>query len=198
MKAVREQGGLKLDRLPETGKLAKSLGRMFKKSHSLIGLRATKKNLKDTDLTGYRHLVFATHGLLSGKVSGLMEPALALAREPGTKERDGFLSLSEAMRLKLNADVVALTACVTGLGKEVAGEGVMGMGRAFQYAGAKSVLVSLWSVSESSTTKLVSRFFTHLKAGTDKVKSLRTARKEIRNAGFRHPFFWAPFILIGE
>jgi tetratricopeptide (TPR) repeat protein len=198
MKAVREQGGLRLDRLPETGKLAKKLRRMFKKSDSLIGLRATKKNLKDLDLTGYRHLVFATHGLLSGKVSGLMEPALALAREPGTKEREAFLSLSEAMRLKLNADVVALTACVTGLGKEVAGEGVMGMGRAFQYAGAKSVLVSLWSVAESSTTKLVSRFFTHLKAGTDKVKSLRTARKEIRDAGYRHPFFWAPFILIGE
>ena len=198
MRAVEEQGGLKLVRLPETGKLARALGRLFKKSDSLIGSLATKKSLFRKDLRGYRHLVFATHGLLGGKVSGLMEPALALSREPGSRERDAFLTLSEAMRLRLKADVVALTACETGLGKDVAGEGVMGMGRAFQYAGARSVLVSLWSVAESSTTRLVERFFAHLKKGTDKVQSLRLARKEIRNAGFRHPFFWAPFILIGE
>ncbi|MDP6088528.1 MAG: CHAT domain-containing protein, partial [Nitrospinota bacterium] len=92
---------------------------------------------------------------------------------------------------------VALTACETGVGKQVAGEGVMGMGRAFQYAGAKSVLVSLWSVAEASTTLLVERFFSHLKNGADKVSALRQAREDVIRAGYRHPFFWSPFILIG-
>jgi outer membrane protein OmpA-like peptidoglycan-associated protein len=73
----------------------------------------------------------------------------------------------------------------------------MGMGRAFQYAGAKSVLVSLWSVAEASTTLLVERFFSHLKNGADKVSALRQAREDVIRAGYRHPFFWSPFILIG-
>ncbi len=73
----------------------------------------------------------------------------------------------------------------------------MGMGRAFQYAGARSVLVSLWSVAEASTTHLVERFFSHLKNGADKVSALRQAREDVIRAGYRHPFFWSPFILIG-
>ncbi len=198
MAAVEKMGGLDLVRLQETGVLAERLGRMFQDAgtESLMGLKATKRNLFSKDLRKFRHLVFATHGLLGGKVSGLMEPALVLARGDG-KERDAFLTLSEAMTLRLNADVVALTACETGVGKQVAGEGVMGMGRAFQYAGAKSVLVSLWSVAEASTTLLVERFFSYLKNGADKVSALRRAREDLLRAGYRHPFFWSPFILIG-
>jgi CHAT domain-containing protein len=74
----------------------------------------------------------------------------------------------------------------------------MGMGRAFQYAGAKTVLMSLWSVAESSSVNLVESFFKHLKEGKNKLEALRLARKEIRKAGYDHPFFWAPFILVGE
>ena len=74
----------------------------------------------------------------------------------------------------------------------------MGMGRAFQYAGAKAVLMSLWSVSERSSVKLVEGFFKHLKEGQSKLEAMKLARKEIREAGYEHPFFWAPFILVGE
>jgi len=74
----------------------------------------------------------------------------------------------------------------------------MGMGRAFQYAGAKSVLMSLWSVAESSSVDLVTSFFKHLREGKNKLEALRLAREEIRKAGYDHPFFWAPFILVGE
>jgi CHAT domain-containing protein len=105
--------------------------------------------------------------------------------------------MSEVMDLKLNADVVALTACQTGLGRRLTGEGVMGLGRAFQYAGARSVLVSLWNVAEDSTTMLGERFFFHLKAGKTKRQALRLARADVRRAGYEHPFYWAPFILIG-
>ena len=72
------------------------------------------------------------------------------------------------------------------------------MGRAFQYAGAKAILMSLWSVSERSSVKLVESFFKHLKKGNNKLEALQLARKEIRDAGYEHPFFWAPFILVGE
>ena len=72
------------------------------------------------------------------------------------------------------------------------------MGRAFQYAGAKSVLMSLWSVAESSSVDLVTGFFKHLREGRNKLEALRLAREEIRRNGYDHPFFWAPFILVGE
>lgn len=121
---------------------------------------------------------------------------LTLVNQPQGK--DGFLRLSEVMGLKLNADIVALTACQTGLGKHISGEGTMGMGRAFQYAGAKSVLMSLWSVSEKASVDLVGNFFKHLKEGKNKLEALRLARQEIRQAGYDHPFFWSPFILVGE
>ncbi|MEI8183521.1 MAG: CHAT domain-containing protein [Desulfomonile sp.] len=98
----------------------------------------------------------------------------------------------------MNADMVALTACQTGLGKELSGEGVMGMGRAFQYAGAKAVLMSLWSVSEKSSTSMVENFFQNLKEGKGKLEALRLARQDIRDQGYDHPFFWAPFILVGD
>jgi CHAT domain-containing protein len=114
------------------------------------------------------------------------------------KDEDGFLRLSEVMDLKLNADMVALTACQTGLGKIVSGEGTMGMGRAFQHAGAKSVLMSLWTVSENTSVKLVETFFKHLKEGKTRLEALRLARQEVRRDGYDHPFFWAPFILVGE
>jgi CHAT domain-containing protein len=74
----------------------------------------------------------------------------------------------------------------------------MGMGRAFQYAGAKSVLMSLWSVSETASVNLVENFFKYLKEGKSKLEALRLARDAIRKAGYDHPFFWAPFILVGK
>jgi len=106
--------------------------------------------------------------------------------------------MTEVMGLKLNAEVAALTACNTGMGKNLTGEGVMGMDRAFPYAGAKTVLMSLWSVAEKSTTLLTERFFSYLKESKDKLEALRLARADVRRDGYEHPFFWSPFILVGE
>jgi CHAT domain-containing protein len=98
----------------------------------------------------------------------------------------------------MNAVILALTACRSDLGKRTAGEGTMGMGRAFQYAGARSVLMSLWSVSEVASVNLVKGFFRGLKDGKSKSEALASAKDEIRRKGFDHPFFWAGFILVGE
>ena len=164
----------------------------------LVGSAASKSELLRRDLTAYRYIVMATHGILDNMVPGLNEPALVLNQIGNAKNDNGFLTMSEVMKLRLNADVVALTACQTGLGRHLTGEGVMGLGRAFQYAGARNVLVSLWSVSEDSTTMLVERFFLHLRDGETPRQALRLAREEVRRAGYEHPFYWAPFILITD
>jgi len=154
--------------------------------------------LLQKDLTPYRSCVFATHGYFGKDVPGIQEPVLILTLPDQPDGQDGFLRMTEVMGLKMNADTVALTACQTGLGKQISGEGTMGMGRAFQYAGAKSVLMSLWSVAEKSSVQMVESFFRHMKEGKNKLEALKLARDEIRKEGYDHPFFWAPFILVGE
>ena len=112
---------------------------------------------------------------------------------------DGFLTMSEIMgSVRTNANIVALTACQTGLGKQVSGEGVLGMGRAFQYGGAKSLLVSLWSVDEEASVEFVRIFFENIYNGKTNINALTFARQQIRNKGYDHPFFWAAFILVGD
>ncbi|MBU0580034.1 MAG: CHAT domain-containing protein, partial [Candidatus Margulisbacteria bacterium] len=113
-------------------------------------------------------------------------------------EDDGFLTMGEVMNMKLGAEIAVLSACKTGLGETVSGEGIMGMGRAFQYAGAKSVLMSLWSVEAASTNMMTEKFFEVLKQGKSNSEALKEARAYIRSQGYEHPFFWAPFILVGD
>ncbi|MEW6530547.1 MAG: tetratricopeptide repeat protein [Thermodesulfobacteriota bacterium] len=195
-----EQGSFSFNRLPLTGELAEGLQEMFQgKSEMYVGLDASKKTFIQElapELDRYGRMVFATHGFFSRQCPHFREPILVLTLVPvGT---DGFLRMSEVMGLKINSDVVALTACQTGLGKHVSGEGTMGMGRAFQYAGARAVLMSLWSVSEEASVQLVETFFTHLKEGKSKLDAMKLAREKVRKDGYDHPFFWAPFILVGE
>ncbi len=187
-------------RLARTGDLANNLvGKIFpERSEILKGMQASEENLSQKNLSEYQYLVFATHGILDSTVPYIHEPALVLTQTGLNDSQNGFLTLGKVMQLKLQADMVALTACQTGLGKHISGEGVMGLGRAFQYAGAKSVLVSLWSVDENSTTLLIEKFFEYLKSGKSNRESIHLARKHIRSQGYDHPFFWTPFILIGE
>lgn len=197
--SIKQENKLEFLRLPATGDLGKALKDMDPAHTELcMGFEASKPALFKKPLDKYGSVVFATHGYFGKELAGIQEPVLVLTLLDQPKDRDGFLRLSEVMGLKLNADIVALTACQTGLGRQISGEGTMGMGRAFQYAGAKSVLMSLWSVSEASSVKLVESFFKHMKAGKSKLEALKQARDEIRKAGYDHPFYWAPFILVGE
>jgi len=99
--------------------------------------------------------------------------------------------------MKIGAYVAVLSACKTGMG-HITGEGVMGMGRAFQYAGVRSVIMSLWSVEEKSATMLTEKFFQYLKEGNTPTEALRKAKNYIKSEGYRHPAFWAPFIIVGD
>jgi len=199
MTAMEDSVGLLFPQLPETGKLADDLVKMYGTNClSITGLRADKLDFLSKIapwMDQYGSVVFATHGVMGNQIPGIMEPFLALTLVP--PGMDGFLKMSDILSLKMNSDIVALTACQTGLGKELSGEGAMSMGRAFQYSGARSVLMSLWSVAEISSVKLTESFFQHRKSGKTKLESLKFAREEIRKQGFEHPFLSA-FILVGE
>lgn len=197
--SIKEEAGVTLPRLPLTGELGEFIKELFPDATDLYtGVEANRSKLLGKPLDRYKHIVFATHGYYGQDLPGIKEPVLALTMLDQGDDKGGFLMMTEVMALKLNADLVALTACQTGLGKNVSGEGVMGMGRAFQYAGARSALMSLWSVAEQSSVELVKDFFKHLKQGEGKLVALRSAREELRKSGFEHPFFWAAFILSGE
>lgn len=202
MAAVEEEttGSLNLKRLIGTGDLAEDLRKLYGTNADVyLGLQSSKEVLMDSvapKMGLYKYVVFATHGFAGNGIPGIMEPVLALTMvPPGT---DGLLTASEVAGLKMNADVAALTACQTGLGIKLAGEGVISMGRAFQLAGAKSVIMSLWSVSEKSSMKLMVSFFENLMQGKSKVEALTAARAVLRQSGFGHPFFWSAFVLVGE
>ena len=194
------RGAFSFERLPETAKMAERLKALYPDtSEILTGLEANKDYFLHTigpRLHSYGWIVFATHGWVGSHMPGVNEPFLALTMV--LPKTDGFLKMTDVLGLEMNAEMVALPACQTGLGRDLTGEGVMSMGRAFQCAGARSVLMSLWSVAERPTVQLVESFFRHIKQGYGKLASLDLARKEIRSRGFEHPFFWAAFILVGE
>jgi len=188
------------ERLPLTSKLGEYLKGIYPSQIELhAGMDAKKSVLINRDLSPYRSIVFGTHGYFGEDFPGIREPVLVLTLLDLPQDQSGFLTRTEVMGLKnLNCEVAALVACQSGLGKRIKGEGTMGMGRAFQYAGAKSVLMSLWSVSDIAAVNLVSTFFNLCKQGKDKLEALRLARDNIRQNGYDHPYYWAAFILVGE
>jgi CHAT domain-containing protein len=202
MATIEEESGgcFKLNRLTATGTLAKDLENLYGNACDVYtGMDSSKSSFYKTvapNLDRYGAIVFATHGFAGNNIPGIMEPALALTTVPPGV--DGFLTMTEVVGLKMNANVTALTACQTGMGVKLAGEGIMSMGRAFQCAGSRSVVMSLWSVEEDSSVALMNEFFKRLKAGDPKLQAWTSAKAAVRKAGYEHPFFWGAFVLVGE
>ena len=163
----------------------------------LLNIYANGKYLKQSNLAEYRYLHFATHADLPGKVQGIMEPFIILGQVGNDSRAEGFLTLSKVLGLRLQADMVVLSACSTGRGRMQEGEGIASFARAFQYAGARSVVVSLWEVSSEATVLFMKSFYGHLKAGKGRAEALGLARIEIK-AKYPNPFYWTPFVLYGE
>jgi CHAT domain-containing protein/Tfp pilus assembly protein PilF len=163
----------------------------------LLGIAATETNVKKTRLADYRYLHFATHADLPGKVQGVGEPFIILGQVENQRGDNGLLTMSEVLGLKLRADMVVLSACSTGRGRMTEGEGVANFARAFQHAGARSVVVSLWEVASAAAVDYMKSFYGHLKAGRTKAEAAQSARREIK-ARYPHPFFWSVFVLYGE
>jgi CHAT domain-containing protein/tetratricopeptide (TPR) repeat protein len=163
----------------------------------LLNLQANETLLKKSPLQDYRYLHFATHADLPGKVQGIKEPFILLGQVGNQAGDNGFFTLSKVLGLKLKAQMVVLSACVTGRGKVMEGEGVANFARAFQHAGAQSVVVSLWEVASDAAVEYMTLFYGHLKDGKSRLEALQLARRAIK-AKYPQPFFWAVFILHGE
>ncbi len=172
-----------------------------------LGEEATEEQAKATG-KNVRYLHFAVHGLLDERFPLNSALALTIPEKPAEGQDNGLLQAWEIFeQVRINADLVTLSACDTALGKEMGGEGLVGLTRAFQYAGAHSVLASLWSVSDRSTAELMKRFYGYLKEGKSKDEALRAAQLELIHAAgakgglpvaFSHPFHWAAFQLSGD
>ena len=189
-----------LSGLPFAREEAKTLARLYgAEATAYLGPRATEEQAKRLPAIP-QVLHFATHALID-----LREPldsALALAHPaPGSRD-NGMLQAWEVFeQVRLDgADLVTLSSCETGLGKDAAGEGLIGLTRAFEHAGARSVLASLWAVSDRSTSELMARFYALRRAGRPKDEALAGAQRALLRSGgeLAHPYHWAAFSLTGD
>jgi CHAT domain-containing protein len=205
-----------LERLPDTAdeliSIAEALG-ANPVQDVYLGPRASENQVKSIDLSDRRVVAFASHALVPYDLNGLDQPAIALSAPSVTgDEGDGLLTMAEILDLKLNADWVVLSACNTGAADGAGAEAVSGLGRAFFYAGTRSLLVSMWPVETTSAKKLTTSLFRHLKdnPGLTKAQAHQRAMLELIDgpgmidedgrtiASYAHPFFWAPFIVVGD
>src|SRR5688572_21226464 len=192
---------LVVPRLPFTRQEATRLLALAPKRSSLgaIDFRASRATVVSGELGQYRYVHFATHGLLDSERPGLSSLVLSMVDEQG-KAQDGFLRTNDIYNLKLPAELVVLSACQTGLGKEMKGEGLIGLTRGFMYAGAARVVVSLWNVNDKATSELMTKFYEKmLKQGARPAAALRAAQVEMwKQKQWQSPYYWAAFTMQGE
>jgi CHAT domain-containing protein/tetratricopeptide (TPR) repeat protein len=164
-----------------------------------LDFRANRLVATSVELSKYRYVHFATHGYLDTTRAGLSAIVLSMIDEQG-KPQDGFLRVHDIYNLKLPAELVVLSACETGLGKEVRGEGIEGLTRGFMYAGARRVIVSLWNVNDKATASLMQRLYAGmLRSNKTPAAALRAAQIEmLRTAQWQSPYYWAAFVMQGE
>lgn len=193
---------LRLYRLQSSGDEARNImalvpeGRGFK----AVDFAANRATATSPVLGQYRYIHFATHGLLNDTHPELSGLVFSLFDEKGRPQEDGFMRLHDVYNLKLPAEMVVLSACQTGLGKKVKGEGLIGLTRGFMYAGAARVVASLWKVEDRATAELMKRFYKALfKDKMSPAAALRAAQNSLRQESkWKNPYFWSGFILQGE
>jgi CHAT domain-containing protein len=164
-----------------------------------LGFNASRATATSSELGQYRIVHFATHGVLDDQhpeASGLV---FSLVNRNG-KPQDGFVVLQDIYNMNLSADLAVLSACETGLGKEIRGEGLMGLTRGFMYAGASRVVASLWRVDDAATADLMGRFYKAMEQqGMPPAAALRKAQVELsKEERWSDPYYWAGFVIQGE
>jgi CHAT domain-containing protein/Tfp pilus assembly protein PilF len=194
-------GGLRIPRLPFTRQEAERIiaAAPAMANFKAVDFNASRATVIGEDLSRYRFIHFATHGYLDTEQPESSALVLSLVNERGAPQ-DGFLRLREVYNLKLPAELVVLSACQTGLGKEIRGEGLEGLTRGFMYAGAARVVVSLWSVNDRATSELMAKFYQKmLREGQRPAAALRAAQVEMsKQKPWQSPFYWAAFVIQGE
>ena len=203
--ALRDFDGLGqgegIGRLPFSRREAEAIMRSAPTGEGMLalGFRASRAVATSGELSQYRIVHFATHGLLNSKSPELSGVVLSLYDETG-RDQDGFLQLHEIYNLSLPAELVVLSACQTALGKDVRGEGLIGLTRGFMYAGAPRVVASLWKVDDAATAELMGEFYhSMLTEGMRPAEALRAAqRRMLQQPRRQSPYYWAAFTLQGE
>jgi CHAT domain-containing protein len=205
-----------LPRLPDTAEELRSVARALAVDPDRtlhLGKEANEQAIRQIDLSRYRVVMFATHGLVPGELDGLEQPALALtAPDVAGTEGNGLLTMDKILALKLDADWVVLSACNTGTGAGAGAEAASGLGRAFFYAGTRAILVTNWSVHSRSARDLVTDLFARQQAdpSLSRSEALRQAMMALLDGNgftddsgrtlfsYGHPLFWAPYTIIGD
>lgn len=194
--------GFELQRLPFTRREAEVISAFVPENQQekLLDFAASRRSAMSPELANYRFVHFATHGILSNENPELSGIAFSMFDEKG-KEQDGFLRVGDIYNLKFPAEMVVLSGCKTGLGKEIKGEGLVGLTRGFMYAGAKRVTVSLWDVNDEATSELMARFYKEM-LGANKLTPAAALRQAqiamLKDKRWQNPYFWSTFILQGE
>jgi len=188
-------------RLPWTRREAEAIATVVPAGRSFLALdfRASRETALSPELSRYRIVHFATHGIIDSRTPALSGLMLSRIGEHGAP-REGFLGLRDVYNLRLGADLVVLSGCETALGKEVRGEGLVGLTQGFLYTGAKQVVASLWRVEDRATAELMARFYQGLLVeGRAPAAALRQAQLAIRREKrWRSPYYWSGFVLQGD
>ena len=216
IQSLRTQSYLKLassenegcfEELPETKAQAETIAKLLnapKRSNALqLRAKASRQNVFDFSdkkrLDDYQYMLFAAHAVLPYEISYINQSAIVLSN-PDT---EGYLTMADAFALDMNADLVMLSACNTGRGEKIKGEGIRGLTRAaFMYAGTPAVSVSLWKVESLSAKALSISLFKYLQAGKPLTQALRQSKLDLMADEdfemYQHPYFWAPFVVFGD
>jgi CHAT domain-containing protein/Tfp pilus assembly protein PilF len=193
--------GETLPRLLASRQEARSISNLVDNNESIIrtDFEANLENIENSNLKDYRILHFATHGLLNSNRPELSGLVFSLYDKNGKKQA-GFLSLNDIYNLDLSSDLIVLSACQTALGKDVRGEGLIGMSRGFLYAGSNRIIASLWKVDDSATAEFMKRFYgNHLQKGMSASKALQQTKIEMKNIKrYNSPYYWSAFTLLGD
>lgn len=200
-KSARESGVMSLERLVFTRREAEAILALAREGKTLKALDfdANRALATSPELANYRIVHFATHGLINSQHPELSGLVLSQIDEQG-RQQDGFLRAHDLYNLKLEADLVVLSACQTALGKQIKGEGLVGLVRGFMYAGAPRVVASLWDVKDEATSELMKRFYQKmLEEGMRPAAALRAAQVSMwREPRWQAPYYWAGFMIQGE
>ena len=190
-----------IERLPFTRTEADKILALVPDSESIAvsDFAANADWVKSPALDQYRFVHLATHGFLNSTNPSLSGVVLALVDDQGQTRNDGFLRLHDIFNLRLNADLVVLSACLTGLGNPVGGEGLVGISRGFMYAGAERLAVSLWFISDEGTANVMEQFYRAMLQGDElsPAEALRATQSAMWEAG-ESPYYWAAFTIQGE
>lgn len=192
-----EQRNEDLCPLPEAEAEVNSIANSFSPTRRkvLIGREATEKTFRSTAST-YSTIHLATHGIIDNRQP--LYSHLLLTKSEGDPENDGLLEAREIMNVSLHADLAVLSACETANGNISPGEGVVGMSWAFFVAGTRSMLVSQWKVNSQSTSQLMMNFYQPNQASNKAIALQQSALRLMKDQQYRHPFYWAGFVLIGK